>query len=110
MSAWLGPQEPGPGDQVPAFDLPTHDGGRNPGPGPQPAMVRPLMRATGHLPSVVRFAGPQVLRDVWIAAQPLAVLARLSRLFLWLPEERCGSAAAALTAFAVALAAVMLLT
>jgi thiol-disulfide isomerase/thioredoxin len=74
------------------------------------AMVRPLLRATGHLPAVVRFAGPRVERDVWIAATPLAVLARLSRLFRWLPEDRRGAAAAALTALAVALAAAMLLT
>jgi len=47
---------------------------------------------------------------VWIAAPPLAVLARLSRLFRWLPEDRRGAAAAALAAGAVAVAAVMLLT
>jgi hypothetical protein len=47
---------------------------------------------------------------VWIAATPLAVLARLSRLFRRLPEDRRGAAATALTALAVALAAVLLLT
>jgi len=57
--------------------------------------------------SVVRFAGSQVERDVSIAAPPLAVLARLSRLFRWFPEDRRGAAATALTALAVALAAVM---
>jgi hypothetical protein len=72
-------------------------------------MVGPLLRATGHLPGVVGFAGSQVERDVWTAAPPLAVLARLSRLFRWLPEDRRGAAAAALTALAVALAAVLLL-
>jgi hypothetical protein len=73
-------------------------------------MVRQLLRATGHLPGVVRFAGPQVERDVWTAAPPLAVLARLSWFFRWLPKNRRGAAAAALAAGAVALAAVMLLT
>jgi hypothetical protein len=73
-------------------------------------MVRPLLRATGHLaPGVVRFAGRQVERDVWTAAPPLAVLAWLSRLFRWLPEDRRGAAFTALAAGAVALAAVMLL-
>lgn len=71
--------------------------------------VRPLMRAIGHLPGVVRFAGRQVERDVWVAAPPLAALARLSRLFRWLPEDHRGVAAAALAAGAVAVAAVMLL-
>jgi thiol-disulfide isomerase/thioredoxin len=75
------------------------------------AMVRPPLRATGHLPGVVRFAGPQVERDVWIAAPPLAALARLSRLFRWLPADRRGAAAAlAAAALALALAAVILLT
>jgi hypothetical protein len=72
-------------------------------------MIRPLLRATGHLPGVVRFAGRQVERDVWTAALPLAALARLSRLFRWLPKDRRGPAAAALAAAAVALAALMLL-
>ena len=42
---------------------------------------------------------------------PLAVLARLSRLFRWLPEDRRSAAAAALTALAaVTLTAMLLLT
>jgi hypothetical protein len=54
---------------------------------------------------LLRFAGRQVGRDVWIAALPLAALARLSRLFRWLPKDRRGAAAAA----TVTLAAAMLL-
>jgi len=50
-------------------------------------MVRPLLRAVGHLPGVVRFAGSRVERDVWLAAPPLALLGRLSRLFTWLPTD-----------------------
>jgi hypothetical protein len=69
-------------------------------------MARPLMRATGHLPGVVRFAGRQVERDVWTAAPPLAALARLSRLFRWLPKDRRGPAAALAAA---AVSVVMLL-
>jgi hypothetical protein len=66
-------------------------------------MAGPLLRAVGHLPGVVRFAGSSVERDVWIAAPPLAVLGRLSRLFTWLPTDRRGIAATAtLTACAMA--------
>jgi hypothetical protein len=50
-----------------------------------------------------------VERDVWTAAPPLAVLARLPRLFRWLLEDRRGAAAAALAVGAVARAALMLL-
>lgn len=59
-------------------------------------MAWPLMRAVGHLPDVVTFAGRTVERDVWRAAAPLAVLARLSRLFGRLRKDRRGVAALAL--------------
>lgn len=42
------------------------------------AMIGPLMRAVGHLPAIVRTGGPKIERDVWRAAPPLAVLARVS--------------------------------
>lgn len=61
-------------------------------------MVGPLLRAVGHLPAIVRFAGGRVERDVWIAATPLAVLGRLSRLFGRLAPDRRGFAAALLAA------------
>lgn len=48
--------------------------GRHPARGPSRGMIRPLLRAVGHLPGVIRFAGPRVERDVWIAAPPLALL------------------------------------
>ena len=69
--------------------------GRNPARGRSRGMVRPLLRAVGQLPGVVRFAGPRVERDVWFAAPPLALLGRLSRLFTWLPADRRGIAATA---------------
>ncbi|MET8153772.1 TlpA family protein disulfide reductase [Actinoplanes sp. NPDC049668] len=78
--------------------------GRVPARGRSRAMVGPLMRAVGHLPGIVRFAGRRVERDVWLAAPPLAVLGRMSRLFGRLPVDRRGPAAAvilALTAAAV---------
>jgi len=61
-------------------------------------MVRPLLRAVGHLPGVVGFAGREVERDVWLAAPPLALLARLSWLFRWLPTDQRGRAATGLLA------------
>ncbi len=60
------------------------------------AMIGPLMRAVGHLPGVVTFAGGQVERDVWRAALPLAVLSRVSRLLTRLRLDQRGPAAAAL--------------
>jgi len=70
--------------------------GRIPKRGRSRAMVRPLMKAVGHLPAVVHDAGPKSGRDVWRAALPLAVLARLSRPFRSLPIDTRGWAAAAL--------------
>jgi hypothetical protein len=49
-------------------------------------------------------------RDVWAAALPLAVLARLSSLFRWLPTDRCGMTATALVACVLAVAAAAPLT
>jgi hypothetical protein len=46
---------------------------------------------------------------VWIAAPPLAALARLSRLFRWLPKDRRGVAGAVPATTTVTLAAAMLL-
>ncbi|WFE45119.1 hypothetical protein [Verrucosispora sp. WMMD1129] len=69
------------------------------------AMVGPLLRAVGHLPEVVSFAGGRVERDIWLAATPLAVLGRVSRLFRRLPKDRRGIAAAAFTGAVVVLAA-----
>ena len=57
------------------------------------AMFRPLMMAVGHLPAIVGDAGKKVERDVWRAAAPLALLARLSRPFQTLPTDRRGFAA-----------------
>jgi hypothetical protein len=64
-------------------------------------MAGPLMRAVGHLPGIVRYAGRRVERDVWLAAPPLALLGRLSRLFRRFPADRRGPAALALVCTAV---------
>ncbi|WP_205327748.1 deiodinase-like protein [Glycomyces sp. YM15] len=67
-------------------------------------MTGPLLRAVGHLPGVVAFAGRSVERDVWRAATPLAVLARLSRLFGRLRSDHRGAASLALLVAAAAIA------
>jgi hypothetical protein len=76
--------------------------GRVPARGRSRAMIGPLMRAVGHLHGIVRFAGRRVERDVWLAAPPLALLGRLSRLFGRLPIDRRGPAAAAVLALTAA--------
>jgi hypothetical protein len=72
--------------------------GQPPTQGASKGMVRPLLRAVGHLPGVIAFAGRKVERDVWLAAPPLAILGRLSRLFSRLPADRRGTAALLLLA------------
>lgn len=60
------------------------------------ATVRPLLRAVGHLPGIVRAAGRKVARDVWLAAPPLIVLARLGQLLPGVDADRRGPAVTAL--------------
>jgi len=75
------------------------------------ALVGPLMRAVGHLPGIVSAGGGKIERDVWRAAPPLAVLARLSRLMPSVPVDRRGPLAAALVAAAVStIAAIIVVT
>lgn len=76
--------------------------GRRPRRGRSRAMVRPLMAGAGHLPTIVRVAGSEVERDVWRAAPPLAVLARVSDRLGFLPTDRRGPVAAVIVALAVA--------
>lgn len=70
------------------------------------ATIRPLMRAVGHLPGIVRAGGPKIERDVWRAAAPLALLARLSTVLRPLPLDRRGPTAALALATAVAAASI----
>lgn len=57
-------------------------------------MLRPLLRAIGHLPSIGRRGGAKVMRDVWRAAAPFAIMALLTRPFGFLPPDKRGPAAA----------------
>jgi hypothetical protein len=83
--------------------------GEIPARGRSHSTVGSFMRAVGHLPGVVRFAGRKVERDVWLAAPPLAILARISRLFGRLPTDMRGVAAAGVLVGVVAIAAALLL-
>lgn len=63
------------------------------------AMLRPLMRAVGHLPGIIRDGGsPKIERDIWQAALPLALLGRISTWLTPLPTDSRGAVAAALVA------------
>ncbi|MDE0591050.1 hypothetical protein OU789_14020 [Halocynthiibacter sp. C4] len=61
-------------------------------------LVRPLLKAIGYLPDVVRTAGRKVERDVWRAVPPFAVMGHLSRLFFFLPIDMRGPAVVLLLA------------
>lgn len=58
------------------------------------AMLRPLLRAIGHLPSIGKRGGAKVMRDVWRAVPPFAIMAVLTRPFGFLPPDKRGPAAA----------------
>ena len=52
-------------------------------------MLGPLLRAIGHLPSIGRRGGAKVLRDMWRAVPPFAIMALLTRpLGLLRPDTR----------------------
>ena len=59
--------------------------------------IGPMMRAVGHLPSIIEAGGPRIAQDVWRAAPPLALLARASQLMPWLAVDKRGAWAALLT-------------
>jgi thiol-disulfide isomerase/thioredoxin len=58
------------------------------------AMVRPLLRAIGHLPAIGRRGGPKVMRDVWRAVPPFAIIALLTVPLGFLVPDRRGPVAA----------------
>ena len=58
------------------------------------AMLRPLLHAIGHLPSIARRGGAKVMRDVWRAVPPFAVMAVLTRPLGFLPVDMRGPVAA----------------
>ena len=59
-------------------------------------MLRPRLKAIGHLPGIVDRAGRKVAHDVWRAVPPFGVMAALSRLFGFLPKDYRGTAAVVL--------------
>ncbi len=67
------------------------------------AFLGPVIPAIGHIPEVIDTAGATAWRDLWIAAPPMAVMAKLSNVFDALPEKRRGLAVMASLALAGAL-------
>jgi hypothetical protein len=68
------------------------------------AMVRPLLRAIGHLPGIGRRGGHKVMRDVWRAVAPFAILATLTRPLSFLAPDTRGPVVAAAISLIVATA------
>jgi hypothetical protein len=78
--------------------------------GKSDALVGPMMKVIGYVDPILETAGPRSRRDMWRAAAPMAIMARLTRLFPFLPPERRGPAViAALSVVAVVIAAVLVL-
>jgi hypothetical protein len=72
------------------------------------AMIGPLLRAIGHLPSIGRRGGKKVMRDVWRAVPPFAVMASLTRPLVLVPRDMRGPAV--VLAIALGAAGLALLT
>jgi thiol-disulfide isomerase/thioredoxin len=69
------------------------------------AMLYPLLRAIGHLPSIGRRGGAKVMRDVWRAVPPFAIMALMTRPLGFLPVDMRGPVAATAVITGVAFAA-----
>lgn len=85
--------------------------GRTPRRGKSDALIGPMMKQVGYIDSVLEAAGPRSRRDLWRAAPPVAIIARLTRLFPFLPPERRGPAVIASSiALAIMAAVISVLT
>lgn len=69
------------------------------------ALIGPVIDGLGVMHRVLRRAGPRAERDLWRVAPPIALLARLSALFGWLPPRWRAPAA---LGFSAALAGALL--
>lgn len=79
--------------------------GGKPTAGRSRAMLGPLLRAIGHLPSIGKRGGAKVMRDVWRAVPPFAVMAVLTRPLGFLPVDIRGPVAATTVITGIAFAA-----
>ncbi len=52
--------------------------------------VGPLVRGLGHFHEVLQQAGPQAMRDMLLAAPPIAILGRVAWTFRWLAPDHRG--------------------
>jgi hypothetical protein len=61
-------------------------------------MIGPVSRAMGHVQDVMVRAGPQAVRDLWLAGFPMALAGRVATLFSSLSPDQRGIAAVLTTA------------
>ncbi len=57
------------------------------------AMIGPVTRAMGHVQDVMLRAGPQAVKDLWIAGLPMALAGRIATIFSPLSPDQRGIAA-----------------
>lgn len=57
-------------------------------------MMGPVIRAMGHVQTVMTRGGPQAVRDLWLAGFPMALAGRIAALFSSLAPDQRGIAAA----------------
>jgi len=74
--------------------------GKEIGKGQTGAFLGPVIPAIGHITAVIDTAGAAAWRDLWMAAPPMAVMAKVSNLFKTLPKKRRGLAVMASLALA----------
>jgi peroxiredoxin len=61
------------------------------------ALMGPMLGVIGYIDPILQTAGPRSRRDMWRAAPPMAMLAKLTGLFPFLRRSRRGAAAVALS-------------
>ncbi len=67
--------------------------GRRPVRSESTALVVPVARAMGHVHKVMKRAGPQAARDLWLFGFPMALAGRVATIFSALPPDQRGVSA-----------------
>ncbi len=73
--------------------------GKRPARSESTALVVPVARAMGHVHQIMKRAGPQAARDLWLFAFPMALAGRIATIFSALPPDRRGVSAVLTLAF-----------
>ena len=72
--------------------------GRTPEKNQSQALIGPVVRAMGQVQEVMERAGPQAIRELWLAGLPMALAGRIATFFPWLtPDQRGITAVLTLT-------------